>query len=430
VVPAAVEYRSAQDAPTHRRHGDQVIRGDAPRHAPRSEELTTMAGTGTIGKQLQDLETTAPAASSTTTKPAATAATSATATWTMPKHDNGPMLVVPAGFVGDLLGGLSGTIGEIAGGIFGDARTGKKIGDVLSDPIKQLVPFSIVPPAVAPASAGPGAAAGPSEALVVVPAGFIGGLLGGLGGSLLGSTVGGWFGDSSTGGDIGKAAGGALGAILPFSVVPPTVAPASAGPDAGTEREAMVVVPAGFFGDLVSGISHAVGDIVGGDTGNTISTVGSFGSLLPFSTVPPALAPASAGPDGIATTQELVAVPASFVGSLLTGLAGTLLNKATSDPGGLLSSAADVLSSVLPFHTLPPTLQPASASPAGMPADPRDQLMVVPAGLFGNLLSGLAGTIGGAVAGDTGKAIGEAASGLISMLPFHAVPPALVANRP
>jgi hypothetical protein len=392
-----------------------------------------MAGTGTIGKQLQDLETTtaAPAATKTTnTKPAA-------ASWTMPKHGDGPMLVVPAGFVGDLLGSLSGTIGEIAGGIFGDAQTGKKIGDVLSDPIRQLVPFSIVPPTVAPASAGPGSAAGPSEALVVVPAGFIGGLLGGIGGGLLGSTVGGWFGDSGTGGDIGKAAGGVLGGLLPFSVVPPTVAPASAGPNAGTEREAMVVVPAGFFGDLVKGISHTVGTIVGGDTGKTISDVGAFGSLLPFSTVPPALAPASVGPDG-GTTEDLVAVPASFFGSLLNGLAGTLINKATSDPGGLISSAADVLSSVLPFHTVPPALQPASAGlpgATGAPADPRDQLIVVPAGLFGSLLSGLAGTIGGAVGGlagdaETGKAIGEAASGLISMLPFHTVPPAMVASRP
>ena len=65
--------------------------------------------------------------------------------------------------------------------------------------------------------------------------------------------------------------------------------------------------------------------------------------------------------------------------------------------------------------------------------DPANQLIVVPAGLFGNLLSGLAGTIGGAVGGmfgdeETGKAIGEAASGLISMVPFHTVPPAMVAG--
>jgi hypothetical protein len=392
-----------------------------------------MAGTGTIGKQLQDLETTAAPAATTTPTTTSTTSTPA-ATRPMATHGDGPMLVVPAGFVGDLLGSLSGTIGEITGGIFGDAKTGKKIGDVLSDPIKQLVPFSIVPPTVAPASAGPQAATGPTEALVVLPAGFIGGLLGGIGGSLLGETVGGWFGDSGTGGDIGKAAGGALGAILPFSVLPPTVAPASAGPDAGTEREAMIVVPAGFFGDLVSGISHTVGSIVGGDTGQTIATVGSFGSLFPFSTVPPALAPASVGPDG-ATAEHLVAVPASFAGSLLSGLAGSLFTKIGSDTGGLGAAASDLLSSVLPFHTVPAQLQPASTGPAGTAGDPRDQLMVVPAGLFGNLLSGLAGTIGGAVGGlagdsDTGKAIGEAASGLISMLPFHTVPPALVADRP
>jgi hypothetical protein len=394
-----------------------------------------MAGTGTIGKQLQDLQTTAPAA--VTTKPVASATSKPAAAWpTAAKHGDGPMMVVPAGFIGDILGGLSGTLGELTGGYFGNAQTGKAIGEALSDPIKSLVPFSIVPPAVAPQSAGPDAGHASSEALVVVPAGFLGGLLGGIGGGLLGGTVGDWLGDKATGKTIGETAGSVLGGILPFAVLPPSVAPQAAGPaGAATPGEPMVVVPAGFFGDLVSGITSTVGNIVGGDTGSAISGIGSLGSLLPFSTVPPELAPASAGPDGVTKQDDLVVLPAGFLGSLLTGLAGTIAGSAGAPDWAqsAINSAASALSDVLPFHAVPPALLPASAAPAGTAPDPRDQLMVVPAGLFGSLLSGLAGTIGGAVGGlvgdsDTGKAIGNAASGLISMLPFHTVPPAMVAS--
>jgi len=392
-----------------------------------------MAGTGTIGKQLKDLQTAAPAAAA---KPAATG--SSTSGWNgpsaMPKNGEGPLMVVPAGFVGDLLGSLSGTIGEIAGGWLGSAGTGKAIGDALSDPIRSLVPFTIVPPAAAPQSAGPGATTeGPSEPLVVVPAGFLGGILGGLGGGLLGKTVGGWFGAGDTGESIGKAAGGVLGGIIPFSVVPPVVAPASAGPQAGqASDEPVVVVPAGFFGDLLGGITSTVGTIVGGNTGDVISKLGSLSSLVPFHTVPPELAPQSAGPDGAATQPDMVVVPAGFLSSLLTGLAGTIANS-IPDLYGQVSDVTRALSDVLPFHAVPPALQPQSAGPTGVAPDPASQLIVVPAGLFGNLLSGLAGTIGGAVGGmfgdeETGKAIGEAASGLISMVPFHTVPPAMVAG--
>jgi hypothetical protein len=397
----------------------------------------SMAGTGTIGKQLKDLETAAPAAAA---KPAAAGSSTSTGVWAgptaMPKSGEGPLMVVPAGFVGDLLGSLSGTIGEIAGGWLGSAGTGKAIGDALSDPIKSLVPFTIVPPAAAPQSAGPAAAAqGPSEPLVVVPAGFLGGLLGGIGGGLLGKTVGGWLGDEGAGESIGKAAGSTLGGILsPFSVVPPAVAPQSAGPDAGqASGEPMVVVPAGFFGDLLGGITNTVGTIVGGDTGKVITGLGSLSSLVPFHTVPPELAPQSAGPDGAATQPDLVVLPVGFLSSLLTGLAGTISSGQSDWAGTAITDAAKALSDVLPFHAVPPALQPQAAGPSGVAPDPANQLIVVPAGLFGNLLSGLAGTIGGAVGGmfgdeETGKAIGDAASGLISMVPFHTVPPAMVAN--
>src|SRR3569833_1113906 len=136
--------------------------------------------TGTIGKTL--------AANPPVTNGAASTSTSSSAGTRPTSSDK--VVVLPAFFVGDLLSKFSGTLGEIAGGAFGDAALGKLVGDAAS-PLLKLLPFSIVPPSVNPASAGPGGGGGgSSEAMVVVPAGFIGGLLGGIGGNLLGGAIG------------------------------------------------------------------------------------------------------------------------------------------------------------------------------------------------------------------------------------------------
>jgi hypothetical protein len=42
--------------------------------------------------------------------------------------DEGPLIVVPAGFVGDIVGSLAGTIGEVTGGWFGNKNLGKTLG--------------------------------------------------------------------------------------------------------------------------------------------------------------------------------------------------------------------------------------------------------------------------------------------------------------
>jgi isocitrate/isopropylmalate dehydrogenase len=77
---------------------------------------------------------------------------------------------------------------------------------------------------------------------------------------------------------------------------------------------------------------------------------------------------------------------------------------------------------------VPPDLLPQAAGPDGTTTDAQEQMIVVPAGLFGNLLSGLAGTVGGVVGGlfgsaKTGKDVGDLASPLLKLLPFHTIAP-------
>jgi hypothetical protein len=346
----------------------------------------------------------------------------------------GPLVLVPAGFIADVVGGLSGTIGELTGGFFGNAKLGKDIGEAAS-PLIKLLPFQIIPPQVAPQSAGPGAPSGPQEALIVVPAGFLGGILGGIGGKLLGGSVDKWLGGSGgTGSTIGSTVGGVLGGILPFQVVPPGLMPASAGPEGQAPQEPLVVVPAGFFGNLLSGVAGTFGDLVGGQTGRDVGEAASpFIKLLPFQDVPPELAPQSTGPDGAAVEERMIVVPAGFFSSIVGGLAETIGGEVggwfgDADTGAAIGGAAGTIIDMLPFHAVPPALLPASVGPAGE-QDPAEKLMFVPAGLFGNLLSGLAGSVGGAVgealgSKSTGTAMGNAASPFLKMLPFQVVAPA------
>ena len=395
-----------------------------------------MAGSsGTVGKQLEALAATS--APGTSAAAGSSAAAGGAASWRPAQYgaNDGPLMVVPAGFVANIVGGLSGTIGEITGGFFGNAPLGKSIGEASSDLIK-LLPFQVIPPAVDPQSAGPdGGGKGSSEALIVVPSAFLGGLLGGIGGGLLGGTVGKWLGNEEAGKTAGSTLGGILGGLVPFSVVPPSVTPQSAGPDGGSApQEPMVVVPAGFFGNLLGGLSETLGDVIAGPTGKQVGkSISPFVKLLPFQTVPPAFAPQSAGPDGAPQSQELVVLPVGFFGNLLSGLAGTvggvvggLFGDAAT--GKAVGDAAAPVLDLLPFHAVPPTLLPQSTGPGGADADPSEQMMLVPAGLFGSLLSGLAGTVGGAVGGifgdaKTGKAVGDLASPLLGLLPFQTIAP-------
>jgi hypothetical protein len=382
---------------------------------------------GAITKALATAASTPSGSAATATSPA-TAATH--------QNGDGPTLLVPAGFIADILGGLSGTIGEITGGYFGNAPLGRQIGDTASSIVK-CFPFQVIPPSVAPQSAGPDGAAttGHDEALVVVPAGFLGGLLGGIGGNLLGGTIGSWFGGESTGSTIGKTAGGVLGGLLPFQVVPPSLTPQSVGPGGAPQQEPMVVVPASFFGNLLSGVAGTFADLVGNDTGREVAKIAApILEMLPFQDVPRELAPQSVGPGGASVEERMIVVPAGFFGSLLSGFAGTIGGAVggmfgSSGTGAAVGGIAAPILEMLPFHVVPPSLTPQSSGPTSGAA--QEQLMFVPAGLFGSLLSGLAGSIGSTV-GDwfgsegTGEAVGNAVAPILDLIPFHAAPRAAI----
>ena len=355
-------------------------------------------------------------------------------------HSEGPLMVVPSGFLAELVHGLQGTIEDITGGFFGQPHPGTSVASGGSPgSAGGLLPFQLVAPALTPQSAGP--ANGQStpapqrqEPLVVVPAAFLGGLLGGIGGNLLGSTVGDWLGNKQAGASVGSTIGGIVGGLLPFQVLPATVAPQSTGSGSGSDP--MVVVPAGFFGNLLAGVAQTVSHVSGDSTVQEIAgAAGSLAGLLPFSEVPPTLLPASTAPGVPAAPDRMILVPAGFFGSLLSGLAGTVGSAVggllgDSQTGGQVGSAIAPVLDMLPFHAVPPQLVPQSAGPGQLSTS--EPLMFVPAGLFAGLLSGLAGTVGGVVGGllgnsSAGTAIGSTIAPILNLLPFHTVAPASLA---
>jgi hypothetical protein len=357
----------------------------------------------------------------------------------------GPLIVMPSGIFGDIVGSLGSTIGGELGGWFGDRALGKTLGGAAGELIKGLSPWSVIPPTVAPASAGPGAKpSGSEETLVVVPAGFITGLLGGVGGKLLGGAIGGLFGNKQLGEQIGGGAGGALGSFFgPFSVVPPqNVAPQSSGPDGTATQEAMVVVPAGWLGHLFGGVARGVGQWIGGDTATTVGNLAGdlAEKFVPWSQVHPNLVPASAGPAGAQQKEDMIFVPASWFGKIAStfgstigrGIGGWLGNAKLGEQIG--TAAGEILK---PFSVLPDALQPASVGPGGGGTE-EDKLVVVPAGVIGGLLGSLGGLLGGAVGGlfgnkDLGQQIGDVAGGLAEKIlpwnagvePFSVLPPSM-----
>jgi hypothetical protein len=188
----------------------------------------------------------------------------------------------------------------------------------------------------------------------VVPAGFFGNLLGAVGGTV-GQLIGG-----ETGAQIGGAAGELAKKFLPFQTVPPDFAPASTGPDGSEASEELIVLPAGFFGSLVSGLGGVVGGAVGGlfgasKTGTDVgSIVGQLGNLIPFHQVPPqVLEPQSTAP-GAPEPEPMMFVPAGLFGNLLGTLGGVVTNCFPKSPaaqfGGVIGQAAQKF---LPFSILP-----------------------------------------------------------------------------
>jgi hypothetical protein len=383
---------------------------------------------GKIGKQIPNLPAT------TATSGSGASSGSAGSSGPSVRPDEGPLMLVPAGFVSNILSGLSKSVMEITGGYFGRTPLAQRLATTAPTgfPAK-LVPFQIIEPSLAPQSAGPngGGQQVSDEALVVVPAGFLGGILGGILGGVGGGVVGKWLGSESTGKVIGSTIGKIGGGFLPFSVVPPSAVSPEDNP--GAADEPMVLVPAGFFGNLLSSVSGTVGGLIGGKTGRQVGeSAAPLLRLIPFQEVPQDLAPQSAGPD-TPDEDRLIVLPAGFFGNLLSGLAGTIGSAVGgafghAKTGQAIGEAARPIINMIPFHAAPPELQPQSADPASGAAGTEDQMMLVPAGLFGSLLSGLAGTLGG-LAGQAfgqpqlGRTIGEGLAPIAKLIPFQTVEP-------
>jgi hypothetical protein len=326
------------------------------------------------------------------------------------------LVMVPAGLFGNLLSGIAETVGGAIGG-----STGRTIGKAAS-PLLGLIPWSVVPSAVEPQSVAPGAAAAPSEDVIVLPAGFFGDLLS-AGADLLGQ---------ATGGTVGEVAGTASGLLklLPWSTVPAGFTPQNAAPGTAATSEDMIMVPAGFFGNLLSGAAGLIGKAVGGSTGEAVGQAAApLIKLFPWSAIPAGVSPMSAGPGGAsvpAADEDLIVVPAGFFSSLVGGIAQKLSGQGGTV--GTVAKVAGVVSSFLPWSTVPSGVAPQSAGPGAAAAG--EDLVLVPAGF----LSGILGSIGGGFAGKAigglfgnktlGEQIGAGAGGALGSFfgPFSVVP--------
>lgn len=359
-------------------------------------------------------------------QPAAASAPTHQKTATPGAPGDEPMIVVPAGLFGDVIGSLAGVAGKVIGRSLGNEALGQSLGNAAGPLIKHFSPFTTDPTQESDQGS---ATDGAGEALVVVPAGFLSGLLGGVGGELLGKAVGGLLGNKQLGGAIGGALGGAAGTALgPFSMLPPEVAPADAGPDrTGGPDEPMILVPAGFLGNLLGGISGTVGELIGGDQGRQWGTLagGVLQKVVPWQALPPELAPASAGPDQ-GTPEDSVVVPAGWLSSVTSLYGDTICRIGGNIPSPALTIPPDVRKSITAFSTVPPSVAPMSVDGNG---HAEEELVYVPAGLFGGLLSSLGGVLGSAVGKQFGaEQLGGTLGGTLGRLggklfPFQVVPP-------
>ena len=241
----------------------------------------------------------------------------------------------------------------------------------------------------------------------------------GLWGSLIsivskgaGTLIGGQTGQTIS--DVGSTVGG----FLPFSTVPSGAGPqGQAGKPGGGED--LIAVPAGLWGSLISIVSKGAGTLIGGQTGQTISDIGStVGGFLPFSTVP-----SGAGPQGQAGKpgggEDLIAVPAGLWGSLISIVskgAGGLIGGQT---GQTISDIGSTVGGFLPFSTVP-----SGAGPQGQARKPGggEDLIAVPAGLWGSLISIVSKGAGGLIGGQTGQTISDIGSTVGGFLPFSRIP--------
>jgi hypothetical protein len=106
-------------------------------------------------------------------------------------------------------------------------------------------------------------------------------------------------------------------------------------------------------------------------------------------------------------TEPLIAVPADLFSGLLQRLGGQVMDFAGPPVG------------VLPFSTVP-----SGAGPQGKANGPGggQDLIAVPAGLWGSLIGTLSGVAGGLIGGQTGQTISNIGQTVGNVLPFSTIP--------
>ena len=226
----------------------------------------------------------------------------------------------------------------------------------------------------------------------IAPQGAFGNFFSGIAPSL-GGAIGGAFGQQQLGSAIGQGAAPLL-RLLPFQVDP--MQAAYGGGQVGGGQ----LAPAGWFGNLVSGLAPVAGRIAGGTAGNVINTVGGLARLLPFEADPMQQAYAN---------QQQQLAPAGWFGNLVGGLAPVAGRIVGGNAGNVINTVGG-LARLLPFEVDP--MQQAYAN---------QQQQLAPAGWFGNLVGGLAPGVGRLVGGNAGNVI-NTVGGLARLLPFEVDP--------
>jgi hypothetical protein len=125
------------------------------------------------------------------------------------------------------------------------------------------------------------------------------------------------------------------------------------------------------------------------------------------------------GSQGNGGDQDLIAVPASLWGKLTDYISDYPSFGGGARPGGILGGKSGN------GTTQAGGVSPASAGPTQSSqgqSSQGDDLILVPAGLWGSLIGAVGGLVGNLVGGSTGQTISQISQGVSQFAPFSVIP--------
>ena len=298
----------------------------------------------------------------------------------------------PQGLFGDIFGKLAGPAGGAIGNLLGHQQLGNQIGNFAGQ-FSRFIPFSAGPQMAGQAQDGQQQLDPQSLASLVAMI-------------RQAATY------AQQGAQVLHAVHQAAPGLLPFALGADQQQQQQAQPQAAGQQ----LDPQGLFGSILSKIAGPAGSFIGGKLGNAGlgqrigSTAGTFANFLPFSAGPQQAAPQQDG------QQQLD--PQS-----LASLVAMIRQAATYAQQGaqVLHAVHQAAPGLLPFALGADQQQQQQAQPqaAGQQLDPQ--------GLFGSILSKIAGPAGSFIGGKLGNAglgqrIGSTAGTFANFLPFAAGP--------